>query len=86
MTIRKKQDCLNTFRTVFLMSSGYENTIERLERRLSLTKTPSVRISDAQKMARTLLKEYESKADYVSVQKQIKELGDYILRTEAKSS
>lgn len=68
------------------MSSGYENTIERLERRLSLTKTPSVRISDAQKMARTLLKEYESKADYVSVQKQIKELGDYILRTEAKSS
>lgn len=63
------------------LTGQYENTIGRLERKLSLTKTPSVRVSDAQKMARSLLKEYSSKADYVSIQRQLKELGDYILQT-----
>ena len=51
-------------------------TIDRLEKQLRLTKEPSVRIEDAQKLARQLIKEYSSKADYVAVQKQLKELNE----------
>ena len=47
------------------------STIAHLEHRLSLTKTPSVRVSDAQKLARQLLKEYGSRGDYVYVQKRL---------------
>ena len=60
-----------------------EKTLGRLARSLSLTKTNAVRIEDAQKLARQLLKEYGSRGDYVTVQKELKLLGDYILQTPA---
>ena len=62
-----------------------EKTLGRLARSLSLTKTNAVRIDDAQKLARQLLKEYGSRGDYVAVQRQLKDLGDYILHTEGES-
>lgn len=39
------------------IAGRYENTVERLQRSLSLTRAPGVRIEDAQKLARQLLKE-----------------------------
>ncbi len=65
------------------LTGRYETTIGRLERRLSLTKTPGVRVNDAQKLARQLVKEYGAQTDWVPISEQLKEIGDYILNTPA---
>ena len=59
-----------------------DNTIAKLQKRLSITKSPEVRESDARKLSRTLLSDYSSRADVKTVAEQIKALGDTILQTE----
>ena len=57
-------------------------TIEALQKKLSITKTPETRQSDARKLAKALAQEHGSKADVDALAKELKALGDYILQTE----
>ncbi|MBQ6398195.1 MAG: hypothetical protein IJI06_08635 [Oscillospiraceae bacterium] len=58
-------------------------TIAKLQKRLQITKTPEVRDGDARKLARSILKEYGSRAEVDGISDKLKALGDYILQTKA---
>lgn len=66
------------------LTAKQDNTIEKLQKRLQLTKTPEVRETDARNLARQLLAEHGSRADLVEVAAQIKALGDYLLQTNTQ--
>lgn len=70
-----------TVKALQKLTSKQDNTIEKLQNKLRLTKTPEVRESDARKLARTLLKENSSQADADWVAQELKAIGDYILQT-----
>ncbi len=63
------------------LTDRQNNTIEKLQKRLQLTKTPEVRENDARKLARQLLQEHSSRVDVGSVAAKLKTVGDYILQT-----
>ena len=67
------------------LNAKQEKTIEALQKRLSLTKTPETRRSDARKLARQLLKENNSRAELDAVAEEIKALGDYLLQTPTEA-
>lgn len=71
----------DTVKALNKLTGKQSTTIEKLQERLRLNKTPEVREDDAKKMARSLLREYGSKADSEAVARQLKEIGDYILQT-----
>ena len=64
------------------LSKKHGKTIEALQKKLSITKTPETRQSDARKLAKALAQEHGSKADVDALAKELKALGDYILQTE----
>lgn len=64
------------------LTNKQNTTIARLEKRLKLTKTPEVRQSDANRLARQLVKDHSSTADAARVAAEIKALGDYILQNK----
>ena len=65
------------------LTDKQNKTIEKLQNRLRLTKTPEVRESDARRLAGQLIKEYGSMADRAELAAELKAVGDYILQTEA---
>ncbi len=65
------------------LSAKQGKTIEALQKKMQITKTPETRQSDAKKLARSLIREYGSRADTQSVAEKIKAVGDYILQTPA---
>ena len=71
----------DTVKALNRLTGKQSTTIEKLQERLRLNKTPEVREDDAKKMARSLLREYGSKTDSEAIARQLKEIGDYILQT-----
>lgn len=72
----------DTIKALNKVISKKDNTIEKLQTRLHLTKTQEVRTSDARKLARTLLRENSSSADVAEITAKIKALGDYIVQSD----
>lgn len=64
------------------LSEKQGKTIEALQKKMQITRTPETRQSDARKLARSLIREYGSKADTETVTGKIKAVGDYLLQTE----
>jgi len=62
-----------------------DTTIGQLQDRLKLNKTPEVREADAKKLARQLLREHNSIADFERVAADIKALGDYLAQAKEVS-
>ena len=63
------------------LSGKQKTTLANIQRQLQLTKDPETRLSDAKKLARSILKEYSSTADANSVAEAVKTVGDYLLNT-----
>ncbi|MBO6270163.1 MAG: hypothetical protein J6N19_13625 [Clostridium sp.] len=64
------------------LTNKQNTTIAKLEQKLRLTKTPEVRQSDANRLARQLVKDHSSTADAARVAAELKALGDYILQNK----
>lgn len=60
-----------------------KTTLANIQKQLQLTKTPQTRLSDARKLAKAIIAETGSKAADGNVAAAIKQLGDYILNTQA---
>lgn len=58
--------------------------VDYLKGQTKLTKEATVRESDVAKYARSILKEYTSRADSAEIQQQIQELGNYIVQNDAR--
>lgn len=63
------------------LSGKQQTTLANIQKQLQLTTTPETRLSDAAKLARSLLHEYSSTADTNTVAAAIKAVGDYLLNT-----
>lgn len=58
--------------------------VDYLKGQTKLTKEATVRESDVAKYARSILKEYTSRADSAEIQQQLQELGNYIVQNDAR--
>lgn len=58
--------------------------VDYLKGQTKLTKEATVRESDVAKYARSILKEYMSRADSAEIQQQLQELGNYIVQNDAR--
>lgn len=58
--------------------------VDYLKGQTKLTKEATVRESDVAKYARSILKEYASRADSAEIQQQLQELGNYIVQNDAR--
>lgn len=58
--------------------------VDYLKGQTKLTKEATVRESDVAKYARSILKEYTSRADSAKIQQQLQELGNYIVQNDAR--
>lgn len=62
------------------LNEAQKNRIEALKRELKRTTVKSVRLGDVDKVAKSILGEYQSQADFGSVRNAMKDLADYIVR------
>lgn len=58
--------------------------VDYLKGQTKLTKEATVRENDVAKYARSILKEYTSRADSAEIQQQLQELGNYIVQNDAR--
>ena len=72
----------NTIKGLNKLIAKKDTTIGQLQDRLKLNKTPEVREVDAKKLARKLLREHNSIADFEGVAADIKALGDYLVQAK----
>lgn len=75
----------NTIKGLNKLIAKKDTTIGQLQDRLKLNKTPEVREADAKKLARQLLREHNSIADFEGVAADIKALGDYLVQAKEVS-
>lgn len=77
------RDIVNSLRAELKESTKLQNRaeakLERAERQTRRTEVPEVRPDDAKKIARSLIKRFESGTDANDIAARIKELGDYIV-------
>lgn len=77
------RDIVNSLRAELKESTKLQNRteakLERAERQTRRTEVPEVRLDDAKKIARNLIKRFESGTDANDIAARIKELGDYIV-------
>lgn len=75
----------NTIKGLNKLIAKKDTTIGQLQDRLKLNKTPEVREADAKKLARQLLREHNSIADFEGLAADIKALGDYLVQAKEVS-